>query len=604
MASRRSGDLDSAESAFRELVRGYERAGESGRTAMVFINLAQIQQMRGRFDDSVAEFEQGLGIARENDDQRRVGLCLGGLATIRAEQGEPEVAEELLLEALDVFRNIDDPVGLGNQIGNLGLMRQAQGRLEEALRCFSEAAELFVRAGHGPGAISVLQCLGELHRRQGEYEEAESAHTQALDLAEQAENKLAQAHSHRALGQLARVHGDLATAEIEIRIGLELHHEMGDVRGGLAALIDLASIEFGRGRGGRAIELLDECVEGARATGMVTPLSKALLNRALYRLDTDQIGRVRADLDEAHSYLEKTNEPAALNVWSITSARVLIREGRWDEAEEALSRELSRTADNNLAGARPAVLGLVGSIRAVRGDCPGALKAFGESEELYRALGDVDGARMALLAKARLLAERGSIAQASTALDAIWEASQAAVTGQPVFEAEILSAQASCHALTEAFDKAIEAAEGARDRYLTAGFQISAIGSGLQIANAALNASRLHGASIPEDLVDDLESYLAIAKTLESPTMLLVCQCSLADALVSAKEQNRGRELADGALAAARDLGFPDGEARSLEILARADSEVGAARQAYEIWKRIDANVRAERLREEWDLDG
>ena len=93
-------------------------------------------------------------------------------------------------------------------------------------------------------------------------------------------------------------------------------------------------------------------------------------------------------------------------MWHVTMGRILVREARWDDALRVFEQELNRATEANLAGARPAIVGLIASLETTKGDTRRGLELFRDSEMLYRAVGDVDGARMALLGQARNLSDR------------------------------------------------------------------------------------------------------------------------------------------------------------------------------------------------------
>lgn len=602
MGLKQSGDHHQAEEALDHLIKMYQNIDACDREAMCRINLGQLLQQRGDLDGAEQQYDLGVKAASCADDVRRKGMCLGALATISMERGDHSRTEDLLQQALGLFTELGDPVGLGNQYGNLGLHLQSQGRLEEAIDCFQKAAGLFVSVENVGGAVGVLQCMGELHRRQGEYDDAMSAHQQALKLAQAIDNGMAQARSLRAIGQIHRVRGDLEKALEAIQQGMKLHSENHDVRGELAALIDLGTIEFSRGRGTEALKCVSECIERARALDMVTPLTKALLNRSVYRLDTDQPDEVKRDLDEAKTYLERLNDPLGWNVWSVVNARVLIRLCQWDEAERILNEELDRVQTFNIASSLPPILGLLASIDSLRGNTESANERLLASEAHYRALKDVEGARMAVLARARLLAEMGRLDQAITVIDHLLKTTLTASLAQPVLEAEMFSARAGAKNLAERYEEAREDAAEAVVRYREAGFQLAEIGARLLRRHTYTDACRFDGVPLPQDHIDALRRLVESAKPLQAPTLRILTTASLADALALGSDLDEARTLVNWALSEAKRLAFPDGVARSLQVLARVNSDPQLAQKAIAVWLEIGARVRARRLCKEWKL--
>ena len=598
---RQQGRLTAAESLFSELIEGYAKVGCLDRSAMAGINRAQVLQQTGKLAVAASQYEDSLAVATQIGDQRRVAFCLGGLSTLRREEGNQGEAERLIEESLHIFRDLDDSVGIGNQLGNLGVLRQSQGRLEEALACYSEAAEHFATAGNAAGAVGVLQCLGELHRRQGELDEAEAAHVRALDLSRQRGIRIAEAHSLRALGQLARVRGSLAESRLRIQAGLTIHKELGDLRGELASLVDLGMVEFARGEGAEAIKHLDICVARGSEAGLVVPVCKALLNRALYRLDTEHLDLVEADLGGARELLEKLGDQEAWNVWSVTTARTLIRRAKWDQARALLEKELERAETANLGAVRAAIIGLLASVEQTCGRTDRARQLFDEAESLYRAVGDYEGAQIALLSRARLLAETGALEQAESAidtlLDGLGEDSQ-----YPILRAEAFLASAAVSDLLGDYEAALEAAEEARALFEGANFQICAVGTGLTELKYLVRQGRERLVALPDGSVERAEELRAVVETLQTPTLETIAWCILADVQLLMGEQKSSQTWAKRALEQAHALDFPDGEAQALEVLARAEQSRHTAALAARKLRAIHSTARADRVAREWSL--
>ena len=598
---RQQGRLTRAEALFSELIEAYANGDWLDRRAMAGINLAQVLQQTGKLDAAATQYEDALSVATQIGDQRRVAFCLGGLSTLRQEEGNQQEAERFVGEALQIFRDLDDSVGIGNQLGNLGVLRQSQGRLEEALACYSEAAEHFAAAGNATGAVGVLQCLGELHRRQGEFDEADGAHTRALSLARQHGNRIAEAHSLRALGQLARVKGALEQSRAHVEAGLAIHRELGDLRGELASLVDLGTVDFARGEGAQAISHLDTCVSRGSDVGLVVPLCKALLNRALYRLDTEQLHLVEADLADARELLEKLGDEEAWNVWSVTTARILIRRGKWDQARALLERELERAREANLAAVRAPITGLIASIEQTVGRTDRARQLFGEAESLYRAMGDYEGARIALLSRARLLAETGAIEQARLAIETL-RASLEGDCDHPILRAEAIVASAAVHDLNGDYEDALDDAREARAIFEQVNFQISAVGTGLAELKYLARMSRQWQIPLVSSVRERAEELKERAARLDAPTIETIACCILADIRLLSGDREGALRLAEEALERARALAFADGEAQALEILARAEESRHTAALAARKLRAIHATARADRVVREWGL--
>jgi tetratricopeptide (TPR) repeat protein len=236
------------------------------------------------------------------------------------------------------------------------------------------------------------------------------------------------------------------------------------------------------------------------------------------------------------------------------------------------------------------------------GETARALALFGESESNYRALGDVEGARMAVLSRARILAESGKAAQALGALDALLLAVRGMSAPQPILEGEVLLARAGACELEGRFEEALTDARLARERFAEAQFQLSENGAGLYLGQLATTAFRLTGRALPAGHLAELRALAERALVFSAPTAEIMARCTLADALVAHGEPEEGAQHGQQGLTRARELDFRDGEARALEVLARAEGDREKALEAFRLWLDLDCPTRAERLSTEWLL--
>jgi tetratricopeptide (TPR) repeat protein len=107
---------------------------------------------QGRWDESVAYYEQSSGAAARSGNIVQCATMLNNIAEIRSDQGHLDEAEELLNSALATWRGAGSTLFIGLGTSNLGRAAARAGRLDEAASRLRAARDIF----HAIGANSML----------------------------------------------------------------------------------------------------------------------------------------------------------------------------------------------------------------------------------------------------------------------------------------------------------------------------------------------------------------------------------------------------------------------------------------------------------------
>jgi tetratricopeptide (TPR) repeat protein/predicted Ser/Thr protein kinase len=148
---RRRGRFAVADLYARRAAAVIERLGNPpGLRQLMYANLAQVENSRGRAPEARHAAEQALAVAAEagTEDSPRLLPTLNALASGLLADAQLEDADAVLARALDLAQR---HVGLahpnaGVVFANLARLRHAQGRHDEALALFERSADVFVEA--------------------------------------------------------------------------------------------------------------------------------------------------------------------------------------------------------------------------------------------------------------------------------------------------------------------------------------------------------------------------------------------------------------------------------------------------------------------------
>lgn len=300
-----AGELDKAETQFRQALDIRRGLGERRGTAAALNSLGEVQAKRGEARRALPAFEEALGIQREIGDRYGEGLTLNNLGVTFAALGETARAHELLQEALALRRALGDRDGEAQTLYQLArLTANTGGQLSEARALLEAALQLTeqIRAGvlsqelraSYLGAVGdyyefYTELLMRLHERAAQVGQPFSKYQMdALRAAEMARA--------RSLLEL------LAEAQVDIRTGAPpaLLARERELRQGLSAKADFQL----------------RLQTGLLPAGPHTPEQRATLARELQTLNTEH-QEVRARLRTASPRYAALTQPQPLTAAGI-----------------------------------------------------------------------------------------------------------------------------------------------------------------------------------------------------------------------------------------------------------------------------------------------
>jgi predicted ATPase len=228
--------------------------------------------IRGQEREGRALLAEALALDGGSEAARAKALMRLGAALDHLEEDEQSVA--IYLRCADLRRRLGDRAGLAATLANLGgVYAKGDGVwLDRAREVLAESAEIARELGDEVGVASAVCNLGLLELRLGAPERARPLFEESLEIATRYGHDFGQAVSHCNLGAALTDLGEAEAAEPHLLAGLRGYHELGDERGVIGAIEELAALAIEAGdalRGATLFGLTNatRAARGMRAVG-------------------------------------------------------------------------------------------------------------------------------------------------------------------------------------------------------------------------------------------------------------------------------------------------------------------------------------------------
>jgi len=452
------GDLAEAERLYRESLEIAKDLGHRSGIAITFHQLGILAQDRGDLPEAERLYRESLEIENDLGDRSGIASTLHQLGKLAQDRGDLPEAERLYRESLEIENDLGNRSGIASTLGKLGILAQARGDLVEAERLYRESLEIKEDLGDRSGIASMLHQLGRLAQDRGDLAEAERLYRDSLEIKENLGDRLGIAITLGELGILAQDRGDLPEAERLYREVLETFECLGNRLEIANVLHQLGKIAYFRG----------DFAEAERWYRKALEIFKDLRNRlgiAITLGDIGMLAQVRGDLAEAERlYRESLEIKKDLGDRSgiartLDQLGVLAQNrGELVEAERSYRKALEIKEDLGDRSGIAITLGQLGLLAEARGDQDAALEGCREAMQLFAEIGAARDEAFAGYHVARLLAERGNVADA--AVLAAWTFGVLARSGDRNVDASsqllmILRDEIGPERLRRAFDEAL-----------------------------------------------------------------------------------------------------------------------------------------------------
>lgn len=234
-------DSEAALELNKRAIAIWETLDDRNGMAISLIDLGNVNNNLGRFDDAIAAFEQASELASAGALRTSL-VAQASMASALLRKGALHESDEAHRQAAPRLRQIDDPSLLATFLSNQAVVRQRLGDVDEAQTLLGECLEIQRKLGDEYGISVTLANLADLQRepessiRYAEDALQIAARINALDVA---------AAVNANLGDAALATGDRANAAQKYIEALEGYGAIGDEIGlaDIVGLIGLLAVE-------------------------------------------------------------------------------------------------------------------------------------------------------------------------------------------------------------------------------------------------------------------------------------------------------------------------------------------------------------------------
>ena len=344
-----AGDRARERFANREAIEYYGRALQlaqhlSDRGAerwRAVINLGDLEQHVGEYEDAVALYEAALGDWSEASPQERARIHLG-LGQVWDKRGDLDKAETELHSALGELESVRElfPGQCARIYCELGHISRRRGDMEVAEEWLEQGLALVVDTDHYDVLSLVLNRLGGIHYYRQEWDKAVERVERALALRERLGDLVGYARSLNNLAILTATSGDWGKALDRFEQAAELHERIGDAEGLVLACTNLGRLYTERGEWVRAEENLEKSLGIAQRIAHPYELAQAHTNLGWLYLRQQRWDESARHLDAAIPLYGEAGAQASLDLDDATyyQSVLYLEQGRFDAALEWAER--------------------------------------------------------------------------------------------------------------------------------------------------------------------------------------------------------------------------------------------------------------------------
>jgi DNA-binding SARP family transcriptional activator len=316
------------------------RAAEEPRAeSRALLALAAAHARAARYPRSAEAAERALTLSRASGDDGSTAEALNQLGVLHWHVSEYEAAVTILQEALRL--RTDNRWDRARILNNLAITYLYMGDHRNALESFTEALRDLRRAGDRQLEARLLSNIGDLHRRAGDIESARSAFQEALVLGTAAGSEIDRAVIRMNMAGTMTIPAEFDTAVEFHTSSLAVFRRSGDRKNEASALNGLGALYREMGRHTEAAIHHDAALRLARELGVGDDEAAALRGLGIAAGAAGQFARARAHLEEAATVSLRIGSPDEEALACDALARLLLDDGRAEEARGLWQRALA-----------------------------------------------------------------------------------------------------------------------------------------------------------------------------------------------------------------------------------------------------------------------
>jgi len=258
--------------------KGLELVGEkhTGRRIDALHNYGDVLYLAGRIDDALASFREMLTLAYRLDLHRKGGAAHNRIGRLYRDTGSLDEASRHLSMAMKLFQLAGDERGVASTMDDIGKLLWLKGEYDQATTTLRDALARRRRLGDRRSIALSLNNVGLVLQDSGEFKKALEAFEQALHIRREIGDLIGVVTTLNNLGTIAQDQRDFEKALTLFNEALEVARQVGDRNRIALVLCNIGESHYRNGHAERAIEVLHSAEEQFDELGDKLGLAEAL----------------------------------------------------------------------------------------------------------------------------------------------------------------------------------------------------------------------------------------------------------------------------------------------------------------------------------------
>ncbi len=276
-----------------ELLSGHQEVMEKDKIELLLL-LGNINEVRGEWDQALANLRRVIQIASEGEDTRLIAEAHRRIGAIYLRRVNFDESMFHLEKSLSLAQESEDVATLMEVLYDLGGNAERRGEMQEALSYFEHSRDLAKSIGNDVGLGKALYGMGRAHEQMREYKRSIRLKEEALEVLERTGNA----------NEIAKVCTSL---------GIDLK-EVGDMKW--------------------AIEYQDRAIDLAQEGGDVSTFGYALSNAAASYLEMGNVEKSEELIERASSIFENLKDKMMISTMHLYRGYAFSAKNEWNWAKE------------------------------------------------------------------------------------------------------------------------------------------------------------------------------------------------------------------------------------------------------------------------------
>ncbi len=266
--------------------------------ANALIQLGNIDQIKGNYDESEKYNQRALEIFREAKDQYGIAIAYNNLGILAHNRSRYSEALDLYRKSLEISRKIKNNTGVATSMFCIGTIHENLTKDDSALVYYLEAQTIVEEIGDKKLTAYAKTSLASIYYKMGSYLNSFNYYLEAAELFEKEGNDYGSLKVYTALGQTAILIDS-------IDLGLRFYKKGLAMSQKLNSQSDIATIYFALGMMYENISKIDSAYSNYANAQQIYAEMQAMENSAMTLIAMARILNLKQRPDEALKLLEE-----------------------------------------------------------------------------------------------------------------------------------------------------------------------------------------------------------------------------------------------------------------------------------------------------------